>query len=361
MNRLHSPLTCLLPMRLFRRGGPFLLIAALLLIWIGTPTTTATVRAAGASVPPPGTVVHAASCEQAPPQSVKDRANYSSAELARYGLPPRAPGEPFDKWAKIVRSVEKRVCDYTIGVGHWWVLIHNSNWAGYVADESSPGQNYTEADMDYYVPCITGSPPDLDHPGTAVMAAWIGLGGNNGIGPLVQAGTAAFQYWDPIHGYQSPVYTTFVENTGPDPKNPDPPHYFFNVSCNTHMYASVWGGDCMFVYDIDTKVSTGNQCYGNAASNQSGEAIAERNTTCTCYPYFAHFTPVTFHGVAISDNGHYDAMYQVPHNQDQPDECTNIGGSGICTSWYIWATTGDIQLDPNENPNDMYTVTWKNY
>jgi hypothetical protein len=159
--------------RLFRRRSLFILIAALLLIWARTPESNSIVHAAGASDLPPGTLVHAASCEQAPPQSVKDRATYTAAELARYGLPPRAPGEPFAKWANIVRSVEKRVCDYTIGVGHWWVIIHNGSWAGFVADESSPGQNYSEADMDYYVPCISTAtlPPSEE---TAAMAAWVG-------------------------------------------------------------------------------------------------------------------------------------------------------------------------------------------
>src|SRR5215813_4683034 len=38
-------------------------------------------------------------CEQPPPQSVKDRATYSAAELERYGLPPRTAAEPSEKWA----------------------------------------------------------------------------------------------------------------------------------------------------------------------------------------------------------------------------------------------------------------------
>ena len=176
----------------------------------------------------------------------------------------------------------------------------------------------------------------------------------------MQAGTAAFQYWDNVHGWHN-QYRTFVENTGSDPNHPAPPHYFFDVSCNTHIYASAWAGDCMVVIDLDNHVSTGNQCYGPAANNQSGEAIVERSPDLGDYPYFAHFLPVTFHGVAITDNGNYLPMYKPPHNQDQPDECEQPAGGGICSSWYIWATTSAIELDPNENPNDKYTVTWQNY
>jgi hypothetical protein len=305
-------------------------------------------------------VVHAASCEQAPPQSVKDRATYTPAELARYGLPPRTADEPFDKWAKIVRAAGKRVCDYTVGTGHWG-YFYNSIWGGYVADESSPGQNYTEADMDYYVPCITGTPPSPA--GSAVMGAWIGLGGNTGV-PLVQAGTVDFQNWDPIHGYQN-LYQAFVENTGTDVQNPDPPRYFFTMSCPTHIYVKVWGGDCMYVLDINNGVNTGDQCYGVSADNQSAEAIVERNKNVVDYPYFTDFSSATFHGVGITDNSSYKAMNQVPHDYTEPRDCLAAHGSCSRTSLTGWGnpleTVGSIQNDPNDVPYDQYTVTWKLY
>lgn len=143
-----------------------------------------------------GNLVHAASCEQAPPPAQRDRVTYSLAELARYGLPPRSPGEPFAKWAAIVRGAGKRICDYTTSSDHWG-LSYTQNRAGNYADESTPGQTYTEADMDYFVPCIVGTPPGE---ASAAMGAFIGLGGANTSGPLVQTGTADFQYWDPIRG-----------------------------------------------------------------------------------------------------------------------------------------------------------------
>lgn len=199
-----QPIPCIRSLgHLFRRSTLLILVTVLALIWIGTPATQPTVHAAAVTrdtLPPPGTVVHAASCEQAPAQSVKDRATYTPAELARYGLPPRTSGEPFEKWARVVRAVTKRVCDYTTSSDRWWVLIKTEGWAGYVADESSPGQNYTEADMDYYVPCTStvNFPPTS---ATAVMSAWIGLGGNQGDLNLIQTGTAAFQTFDPVLVY----------------------------------------------------------------------------------------------------------------------------------------------------------------
>lgn len=259
-----------------------------------------------------------------------------------------------------MRIAGKRVCDYTIGIGHWG-YFYNDIWGGVVADESSPGQNYTEADMDYYVPCITGTPSGSA--GTAVMGAWIGLGGDTGA-PLVQAGTVDFQNWNPVHGYQN-LYQAFVENTGPDPNNPAPPHYFFTMSCNTHVFVQVWGGTCMYVLDLDTRVNTGTQCYGDPADNHSAEGIAERNGNLIAYPYFTDFSAITFHGVGITDNGSYKAMYQVPHDYTEPHDCLAPVGNCTRTSPFDWGppleSVGTIESDPTDKPYDMYTLTWNLY
>jgi hypothetical protein len=195
------------------------------------------------------------------------------------------------------------------------------------------------------------------------MGAWIGLGGNTAV-PLVQAGTVDFQNWDPFHGYQN-VYQVFVENTGTDVQNPDPPHYFFTMSCGAHIYVKVWGGDCMYVLDIGSGVNTGNQCYGVSASNTSAEAIAERNDNTIDYPYFTDFSSITFHGVGITDNGSYKAMNNLPHDFTEPRNCLDLNNNCIRTTLVGWgpplATVGPIQNDPNDVPYDMYTVTWKLY
>lgn len=84
--------------RLLIISSSMLMVLASLLFGIVPETFASPARMkTGTTLLPPGTIVHAASCEQAPPQSAKDRATYSAAELARYGLPPRTPGEPFAK------------------------------------------------------------------------------------------------------------------------------------------------------------------------------------------------------------------------------------------------------------------------
>lgn len=306
------------------------------------------------SRPGAGVLVHASSCEQAPPQSQKDRATYSLAELARYGLPPRTPGESFSRWASIVRGAGRRVCDYTASNDRWG-LTQNWNWAGNVADESSSGQNYTETDMDYFVSCIIGTPPTQD---SAIMGAWIGLGGDPGQN-LVQTGTTASQEIDPYDGKWVNLYQTFVENTA-DPVHPGA-KYFFAVSCGQHIYVKVWGGNCMYLQRIDDGTNTGNQCYGPAADSTSAEAIVERNGN---YVNFVNFGYITFKGVGITDNGSYLAMNQVPHHYEQPYDCLPpLPNDPPCTKYASTplATVGPIQSDPNDWPYDKYAVNWVQY
>lgn len=303
---------------------------------------------------PPGTVVHAASCEQAPPQSAKDRTTYSAAELARYGLPPRTPGEPFEKWAKIVRNAGERVCDYTIGASRSVSALtaspaQSAIWAGYVVDESVKGQSYTEADMDYFVPCISGTPPNN---GEAGMATWIGLGGRATIN-MIQVGVSAYQSNSFL------IYQAFVENTGGTDTGP---HNIFPLNCGDHVYVQVRNGNCMYLQRLNDGKNTGNQCYGPSHDNQSAQAIAERSSM---QPYFANFGTVTFKGVGITDNAVYRPMgyhpNQVPHYSVEIYQCQwNLD---ICGGYdpTPLATVGPIQDDPGNTPFDKYAVTWHGY
>lgn len=341
--------------RLLIISSSMLMVLASLLFGIVPETFASPARMkTGTTLLPPGTIVHAASCEQAPPQSAKDRATYSAAELARYGLPPRTPGEPFAKWATIVRTAGQRVCDYTIGaplprVAPLSAQLESSIiWAGNVADESTSGQHYTEADMDYQVPCIGGTPPDNDPAG---MATWIGLGGNTLQSPsLVQVGVSAYQ----SHTFQ--IYQAFVENTG---GTDTAPHNIFPLSCADHVYVKVWGGNCMYLQRLSDGKNTGNQCYGPNNDGQSAEAIAERSKS---EQYFANFGTVTFHGVGITDNGSYLGMDGLPHDYYQVYNCAHWI-SDSCTSYYgtPLATVGPIQSDPGDVPYDKYAVTWQSY
>lgn len=293
---------------------------------------------------PPGTVIHAASCEQAPPQSVKDRATYTPAELARYGLPPRSPNEPFDHWAQMVRAAGKRVCDRKVTNLKNTMDLHYWNWAGNIADEpQSGGRSYSEVDANFYVPCVTTGNYDSN------ASFWVGLGGvTNKNNNLVQTGIDAHHLYVANNGW----YTTsaaWVENLG-DAQNPDENDVFY-VDCGDKMWVKAYNGNCMYIVDIISGVNS-NQCYGPNANNTTAEAIAERPGLGPpqSYTLLADFGSVVFHGVGLVENGSYIGMNQANHDYSN---MWAIDGS------HELAIVGPIQYDSTDQPPDMYTVTWK--
>jgi len=322
------------------RRGMRSLLAALLAVIALTVTAIGAPRASAAPA-------MSGACSQAPAQSMRDRASYTPAELDRYGLPQRTPGEPFAKWATIVRGAGQRICGATRGETVSWTTSTSFNWAGNVADESTAGQKYTEADMDYFVPCIGAPPsPDPDFSGVA-MAAWIGIGGSPGGKTLIQAGTAAFQTYNGT-SWQT-TYKAFYENTGAS--NPAP-YYPFLVKCNDHMYVKAYNSGstgCMFIQRISDGLH-GGSCYGPAGYTGSAEAIAEYSQFVA--PYFARFGTVTFKGVGITDNAVYKGIDKLPHT-------TYELYAHSCNSQVVHAATvGGFQTDTGNTPPVKYAVTW---
>jgi hypothetical protein len=295
----------------------------------------------------PGTVIRAASCEQPPAQSVKDRATYSPQELARYGLPTRSANEPFDRWAAIVRGAKERICDRTASSRVTTPHLQNPSdqhfkiWDGNIAD-GAPFQSYTEIDMDYTVPCIANNTNDNGY-----MSAWVGLGGWNN-NNLVQTGTAAQAVYIANYGW-SHVYKAWVENYG-DPNNKYE-NDVFSVNCGDHMYVQVKNGNCMFVDRLSDGMNS-YQCYGPAADSGSAEAITERPSINNVPTSLANFGSVTFHGVGVTHNGSYYAMNNLTH--DYSNMYSNDGS-------HILASCGPIQNDPNDPPYDKWTMSWVAY
>lgn len=296
-------------------------------------------------------------CRQAPPQSVKDRATYTAAELALYGLPPRTPGEPLAKWQQIVRSAGKRVCSYRTSSDQYTTETNNTAWAGNQADESTSGQVYTETDLDYYVACInTNTPPD----GGAMYSAWAGLGGNHSGVPLVQTGFAGFREFSSLNGWQN-YYYTWVENTtaGGSFGTDTSADYLFGVNCGDHMFVKAWNTStqgCVYIERINDGINSGDWC-GNKGDQGSAEAIVEFKSSIQ--PDFADFGTETFYGVGITDNGVYHSMGNVPHDYYNIYKCDQ--GGLVCGVWGPeWGDTGPITSDPGDPPGDKYTITRTN-
>jgi hypothetical protein len=118
------------------------------------------------------------------------------------------------------------------------------------------------------------------------------------------------------------------------------------------MYVKVWGGNCMFVEDLNNGHNSGNQCYGPNADGSTAEEIGERpldNGYLSGIAPLADFHTVTFYGVGLTANGNYISM-----------------GSAISDYTNMWsydyshklASVGGIQNDPGDPPYDKYSVTW---
>jgi hypothetical protein len=325
----------------------------------GQPRAPRGATGVGASTRP-GAVVQIPNCVQAPPQSVKDRATYTAGELARYGLPPRAPNEPFAKWARVVRGAGKSDCSYVVGAAKTFAQYSNPAWTGDVADESKSGQHYTETDMDFFVSCITGSAPNG---ASAEEVPWIGLGGYYYGGNLIQAGV------DAVETGSSATYRVWVENLAAS--DPDPIYFDgFNLTCGTHLYVKAWDSGSLgrlFVMRISDGYNTRNQCYGPKSDEQSAEAIVEYPSKghpnfANGDPYFADFQPQVFRGVGITDNGYYDAMNQVPYDSAVAFElCTLSNHTWINCKGDQLASVGPIGPVSNDAPGDQYTVYWQHY
>ena len=349
--------------------APACTLIALVGAMMATAIPGTTVAAAAAPPPrvasawsgslPQGSLVHPSRCEQAPPQTVKDRATYSPAELAQYGLPPRSPGEPFEKWAQIVRTATTRSCDYTVGTAPHFSDFKSDAWAGNVDDQSAGAVTYTETDMDYIMPGIRS-----DTPNNAIFAAWIGLGGGVSASPLVlvQIGTLAWRDGSGVNHYKA-----FWENTGPGDSGGNE-FSGFTVSPNTKYYVKVWNGKCAFIQNVATGVNTANGCAGGANTDgKSAEAIVERNYDHGAQS-LADFGSVTFDGVGVTNsNGTYKGIGLYGHYYAQIYRCGDV----ICDidpvthqlkhPGALLASVGPISDDPNDWPNTQvkYTVTWK--
>jgi len=291
----------------------------------------------------PGTLIRAASCEQAPPQAQRDRASYTPAELARYGLPTQSSGESFAHWAAVVRGAKHRICDRTATAIRDTADQRSNIWDGNIAD--GDGQTYTSIDMDFTVPCLSPG-----YSGSQV-SNWVGLGGfgSKGVNNLVQTGTAGQETYVANFGWVY-SYSAFVENTG-DASNPNR-NDVFPVNCGDQMYVQVKNGNCMFV-DRLADGTNSYQCYGPSAYLGTAEAITERPSLCTgnqCSPLaLANFGAVTFHGVGIVHNGHYYAMNQLTHDY------SNMYSTDRS---HLLATVGPIQNDPGDPPYDKWTMNY---
>jgi len=239
----------------------------------------------------------------------------------------------------------------------------NPIWTGKVADQncgSQPGNqiscndythDYSEIDTDYYVNCPVYTPQltgaGLSYFGSA--SEWVGLGGLTGAYELQQAGIEMTLLVNTSLGVYNNV-SGFYEYVGD--AGGDGPHTFqIYPACGDHVYSSVYSNNCYNVGDL-TNNHWFSTCAGPWASDQSAEAILERNgDTQTIQDVGQPYgTTTTFYGVGVTDlyrsGTQYISMGTAQHDYE----------NALLDHVQV-ADTGPVQNDPGDPPYDQYTLT----
>jgi hypothetical protein len=277
-----------------------------------------------------------------PPNNV-DHATFTAEQLALYGLPPRAQGEPSSHWQEVVRAAKHRFCTGmpTDHFSHWHpgtILTSgtetNQNWAGYVAIN----WGYTETIGDWTVPCLTL----LLKPG--VSSVWVGLGGDgsDGGGPLIQTGTEQTEYQTWWGQWVAKYYAWYEDVPG------QPQQYAFGVNCGDSItaYATSIGSPAS-MYLVDN--TSNNYLYqtNNQLSNGStSEWIVERDSVNGSLGGLADFHSATFSDSEAYQGGVVHYLNNLPYNTAYM----------YSNDWSkLLASPGGL------GGNGAFTVTWKAY
>jgi hypothetical protein len=297
-------------------------------------------------------------CPQ-PPTTI-DHATLSNADLDKYGLPRYQSGKDKGAWQNTVRAMKHHVCSgtltrYSNAFATSAQSTHqlaptcnpynlNSNiWTGNIAVNASTdgsckqGNQYTEADAVFYVPCVKPGSP------TGVESSWVGLGGW-GNKNLVQAGSHS-EIWYDIFGGTHYNYYAWTQNLAASSTET----WLFGVNCNDRMQVFVYHSNETYLVDHNSG-NYNTTTTGPTASSATAEWIVERPSSCdifgnNCNPQsLADFQSETFYGMGTSSTQGYLSPHDIDHDYSNMSGKTNIGGLAYNTSW--------------GPPNYSNTITW---
>jgi hypothetical protein len=236
----------------------------------GTPSATQTNRPAN---PTPGTVYTVANCVQ-PPNNV-DHATFTDAQLTTYGMPTRKAFPSTAVFAKTVRAMKHRDCQYTVGSaaeGFGEVQKPNPNWAGF--DEYAG--NWSRVLAEWWLSSI----PVTDCNNSTLRGRAANWGGIGGVGStyLVQSGTVA---WcdDPNSGNSNAIwYQMWVENRGDG--NRSGPEYASSRPSTGDLMESIIGNGSSCAYMAINDVTSGvyfPDAYGPCGQQNYFDCIEEND------------------------------------------------------------------------------------
>jgi len=288
-------------------------------------------------------------------------------------MPPREKGEPFDHWAKIVRSMNTRTCQYSdTGIMHGNLSQRSAQrpldintpgdamfqtWAGNIADEPVGGGAsyevqhsdtnstywYTEMDADWNIPCVAGQQVAGD------STAWVGLGGTAQADELGQAGSESDFGWDAA-GDPVTAYYVWYEWVGPF-GTINANRLNWNVGCGSafHIWVKIYGGNCYVIQNLSNSGQYFSMCSGPTYDNHTAEAIIERPSRFAgMHTALDNFGWITFKGVGITENSKaYQGLPNLWHDY-----------STMVQNGQVLASVAPIVWDANDYPNDDFNINW---
>lgn len=298
-------------------------------------------------------------CSQ-PPVTI-DHATLSNADLDKYGLPRYQSGMNKVAWQSTVRAMKHHVCSgtltrYSNSLATGTYSTHqqaptcspynlgSATWTGNITVNASTdgtctqGNQYTEADAVFSVPCVKPGSP------TGVESSWVGLGGVNNSN-LVQAGSHS-EIWYDIFGGTHYNYYAWTQNVATSSTET----WLFGVNCNDRMQVFVYHSNETYLVD-HTNGDYNTTTTGPAASYATAEWIVERPSSCNifgsnCNPQpLADFQSDTFYGMGttVASLG-YLSPHDVDHDYANMTGKTKIGSLVYNTTW--------------GPPNYANTITW---
>jgi hypothetical protein len=225
----------------------------------------------------------------------------------------------------------------SVGVRVGSTLFTSSNWAGYVAQNTSGSTNFsvTKVSAHWVQPAVSCA-----NPATAIVVIWVGIDGafSNTVeqtGSYAQCvgGSASYLVWWELY-----------------PKNSIQPISTISVKAGDTITASVVYSSTSGKYTM--KVADGTKSFSKTATQtgtlrSSAECIVERPSSGTSLYDLANFSKATISGCTATINGHSGAIGSFP----QVDQINMVGNNGVT----VIATTSAL------TSKKTFTVTWNGY
>ncbi len=295
----------------------------------------------------------------AQPLSVQQLAQFSNAELAKYGLPLHDPKMSQQLWFNIISHAKHRICspisNAQASPSYSSPYNEQITWTGNIAYGPTNAFNYQEVYAQWVVPCVVNN-----WFSTKESAIWVGLGGDDDYTShdtlFLQGGSlATVSYWG-SRSYQM-WYENYTLNMSEKME--------FPINCGDTVFAEVYQsakpytpGAYAYVYLADWTLNK----YASSPTYTSPEQISDGTTAewveeapCSDSSYYEQYDHARFGSfifeecTAVTSSGQSLLVGQTTHNYS------------IQTGWKTGNNLSNIgPIYPSGYP-DLFNIYWNTY